>query len=84
MKAKRRRAPGTGRMTYLKTMARRFKNGSQKGQTGVSTNVVTANFMFWGGTFGVLPSTYLYLLKSARAYLFPQPVKTHYFLQRPH
>ena len=32
-KAKRRRAPGTGRMTYLKTMARRFKNGFREGTT---------------------------------------------------
>ena len=71
MKAKRRRAPGTGRMTYLKTMARRFKNGSRKGQTGVSTNVVTANFMFWGGTFGVLPSTYFYLSKVPGRTFFP-------------
>ena len=39
---------------------------------GVSTNGVTANFIsFDRGTFWVLPLTYLYVPKSARAYLFP-------------
>jgi len=33
MKAKRRRAPGTGRMSYLKTIPRRFKNGFREGTT---------------------------------------------------
>merc|ERR1711935_1322508 len=32
-KAKRRRAPGTGRMKYLKTMPRRFKNKFREGTT---------------------------------------------------
>merc|ERR1719181_1330629 len=32
-KAKRRRAPGTGRMQYMKTMPRRFKNGFREGTT---------------------------------------------------
>mmetsp|Transcript_89809 Transcript_89809/g.290648 ORF Transcript_89809/g.290648 Transcript_89809/m.290648 type:complete len:169 (-) Transcript_89809:131-637(-) len=32
-KAKRRRAPGTGRMRYVKTIARRFKNGFREGTT---------------------------------------------------
>jgi len=32
-KAKRRRAPGTGRMQYLKTMPRRSKNGFREGTT---------------------------------------------------
>ena len=46
-------------------------SGARKGTTGVSTNWVTASFMFLdGGTFGALPLTYLYLPKSARAYLF--------------
>ena len=39
---------------------------------------------FHRGTCWVLPLTYFYHPKSARAYLFPQSVKTHYFLQRPH
>ena len=44
----------------------------RKGTHGVSTNGVTANYMFFDrGIFGVLPWTYLYLPKSARAYLFP-------------
>ena len=34
-------------------------------------------------TFWVLPLTYLYLPKSARAYLFPQSVKIHYFCSGP-
>mmetsp|Transcript_116371 Transcript_116371/g.329199 ORF Transcript_116371/g.329199 Transcript_116371/m.329199 type:complete len:88 (+) Transcript_116371:3-266(+) len=32
-KAKRRRAPGTGRMAHKKTLARRFKNGFRSGTT---------------------------------------------------
>ena len=58
---------------------------SRKGTNGVSTNGVTANLMFFDrGTFWVVPLTYFYLPKSARAYLFPQHVKIHYFLRRPH
>ena len=38
---------------------------------------------FLTGTFWVLPLTYLYILKSARAYLFPQTVKIHYFCSGP-
>ena len=34
--------------------------------------------LFDTGTFWVLPLTYLYIPKSARAYLFPQCVKVHY------
>merc|ERR1719408_594513 len=32
-KTKRRSAPGTGRMKYLKTLSRRFKNGFREGTT---------------------------------------------------
>jgi hypothetical protein len=32
-KAQRRKAPGTGRMRYLKNMTRRFKNGFREGTT---------------------------------------------------
>ncbi|CAM9344664.1 unnamed protein product [Choristocarpus tenellus] len=32
-KAKRRRTQGTGRMRYMKTLPRRFKNGFQEGKT---------------------------------------------------
>ena len=35
-------------------------------------------YVFWR-TFWVLPLSYGYLPKSARAYLFPQSVKIHYF-----
>ena len=31
LKSSRRRGQGTGRMSYLKTMTRRFKNGFQEG-----------------------------------------------------
>ena len=42
------------------------------GTNGVSTNGFTADFMCFGkGTFWVLPLTYFYLPKSARAHLFP-------------
>ena len=38
---------------------------------------------FLTGTFWVLPLTCFYLPKSARAYLFPQSVKIHYFCSSP-
>ena len=54
--------------------------GSRKGTNGVSAYGVTASFMFFDtGTFCALPLTYSYLFKRARAYLFPQSVKIHYF-----
>ena len=56
----------------------------RKGTNGVSTNGVTAKFMcFDRGTFCVLPLTYFYIPKSARAYLFPQSVKINYFCSCP-
>ncbi len=59
--------------------------GIRKGTNGVSTNGVTANFMFFDrGTFWVLPLTYFYLPKSARAYLFYPICQNSLLLQRPH
>ena len=57
----------------------------RKGTNGVSTNGVTANLIsFDRGTFWVLPLTYFYLPKSARAYLFPQSARNkHYFCSGP-
>ena len=64
-------------------MERRNDAVIRRGTNGVSTNGVTANFMFFDrGTFGVLPLTYLYLPKSARAYLFPI-CRNSLLLQRP-
>ena len=58
--------------------------GSWRETNGVSTNGIAANLMlFDGGTFWVLPLTYFYLPKSARAYLFPQSVKQSLLSQRP-
>ena len=56
-----------------------------KGTDGVSTDGVPADFMFFdSGTFLLgTPVNLLYLPKSARAYLFPQSVKTHYFCSSP-
>ena len=55
-----------------------------KGQMGSASHGVTADFMsFDGGAFGVLPLTYCYLPKSARAPLFPQAVKINYFCSGP-
>ena len=55
-----------------------------KGTNGASTNGVTANFIFFDrGPFWVLPLTYFYLPKSARAYLFPQSVNNNYFCSGP-
>ena len=59
-------------------------NDLWKGSNGVSTNGVAANFTFFDrGTFWVLLFTYVYLPKSARAYLFPQPIEIHYFCSGP-
>ena len=60
-----------------------FRSGlagaTRKGTNGFSTNVAKTIFMFFDrGTLWVLPLTYFYLPKSARAYLFPQSLKTHY------
>ena len=57
---------------------------ARKGTNGVSTDGISADFMFFDrGTFWVLPLTYFYLPKSAWAYLFPQSVKAHYFCSGP-
>ena len=57
---------------------------ARKGRNGVSTNGVTATFMFFDRVnLWVLPLTYFYLPKSARVYLFPQSVKIHYFCSGP-
>ena len=56
----------------------------RKGTNGVSTNGVTANLMFSDrGNFWVLPLTYFYLPKSARAHLLSQSVEIHYFCSGP-
>ena len=55
----------------------------QKGTNEGSTNGVIANLMFSDREF-VFPLTYVYLPKSARAYLFPQSVKiNHSFAAAP-
>ena len=60
------------------------KRGVRKGTNGVSTNWVTAIYMFVDrGTFWVLPLTCFYLPKRARAYPFPQSVKFPYFCGDP-
>ena len=57
---------------------------SRRGTNGVSTNGVTANLRFFaGGTFWVLPLTYFYIPKSARAHLFPPICQNPLLLQRP-
>ena len=57
---------------------------SRRWTAGVSTDGVAANFvLFDRGAFWVLPLAYSYLAKSARAYLFPQSVKIHYFCSGP-
>ena len=38
-------------------------------------SATAANFMFLTGTFWILPLTYSYILKSVRAYLFPESIK---------
>ena len=77
------RAPGqmlSANASEQKVVARLARRGTN----GVSTNGVDVNLMFFDrGTFWVLPLTYLCLSKSARAYLFPQPVKRHYICSGP-
>ena len=56
----------------------------RKGTNGCSINGVTANFMFFDrGTFWVLPLTYFYIPKSARAYLFPNLSRAITFCSGP-
>ena len=60
------------------------RSTARKGTNGVSINWATANLMLFDrGTFWVLVLTYFYLPQSARAYLFPQSVKTYYFCSGP-
>ena len=54
-----------------------------KGQTGSALMGSLHFSCFLTGNLGVLPLTYFYLSKSARAYLFPQSVKIHYFCSGP-
>ena len=55
-----------------------------KGQMGSALMGSTANDMFLDrGIFWVLPLSYCYVPKSARAYLFPQSVKIHHFCSGP-
>ena len=62
-----------------------LSGGVRRGADGVGTNGVAAIFTFFDrGTFWVPVLTYFCLPRSARAYLFPQSVKDHYFLQRSH
>ena len=71
-------------LTHYSISKHGFVGARRKGTNGVSTNGVTANFMLFDrGTFWVLPLTDFYLPKSARAYLFPQSVKSHYFCRSP-
>ena len=60
-------------------LAHLHEDEARKGTNGVGINGVTANFMFFDRrTFWVLPSTYFYLPKGARAYLFPQSIEINY------
>ena len=67
------------------TTSRTTWSGFRKGTNGVGTNGVTAFLLgFWHRDFFlVLPLTYFYLPKSARAYPFPQSVKTRCFCSGP-
>ena len=49
----------------------------------VKFGILQFSCLFDRGTFWVLPLTYLYLPKSAGAYLFPQSLKIHYFCSGP-
>ena len=76
----RRRTPGRRSGSWRRIVSACERCGSRKGTNGVSAYGVTASFMFFDtGTFCALPLTYSYLFKRARAYLFPQSVKIHYF-----
>ena len=71
-------------MSHTVSRPRRLPGATRKGTNGVSTNGAAANFIFFDrGTFWVPTLTYLYFPKSARAYLFPQSVRIHYFCSGP-
>ena len=76
-------APSTARPTRSPRTAIAPPPSVGKGRLVFSTDGVTANFMFLTGCLGVLPLIYFYIPKSARAYLFPQSVKIHYFRSGP-
>ena len=52
---------------------------SQQYLANAWTKGVAANFVLFDRLFGVLPLIYFYLPRRARAYLFLQSVKIHYF-----
>ena len=59
-------------------------NRTRKGTTGVTLmGSLQQHQCFLIGTFGVLPLAYFYIPEIARAYLFPQSVRTHYFCSGP-
>ena len=63
-----------------------FWNGALfgKGQMGSALmGSLQSSCLFYSGTFGVLQLAYVYLPKSARAYLFHQSVKMYYFCSDP-
>ena len=63
---------------------RGVRAGARKGTNRVGTNGGTSIFMcFDRGTFWVLPLTYIDLVKSARAYLFPNLLKIITFAAAP-
>ena len=65
------------------TLGQRIMALLGKGQMGSTLLGSLQICLFDRGTFWVLPLTYLYITKSARAYLFPQSVKFHYFCSGP-
>ena len=57
----------------------------RKGTNGVSTNGVTANFMFFDrGTFRVLPVTYFLYFQKCQGVPFSPTRRNSLLLQRPH
>ena len=56
---------------------------TRKGANGFSTNGVTAYLGFFDGTVWVIPLIYVYIPKSASAYLFPQSDKIIDFCSGP-
>ena len=59
---------------------RKGTNGPMGSELMASPQILS---FFDRGTFWVLPLTYTYLPKSARAYLFPQSARIHYFCSGP-
>ena len=74
---------GAARSQRVGAHGRKADRATRKGTNGVRPHGFTANFMFRDLAFWVPLLTYVVLPKRARAYLFPQSVKSVRFCSGP-